>query len=216
MSGTWRSSSRLVRKIPIVVIGLVLVGALIADTEFLSPQASAQQQPAQFDPKAYAATAFPKVSAVITQKATDLATLAPAVDADLAAAGTKYGNNLGAGQYAFPVSATGTVSENTADFLVVAVPGMPAKDVVRIPLAYALNGIPVRDATGTIKFGDFRDQTAFQSVANEFKILMQSSVLAPVKPATLKGKRITVIGAWGSGGPPNSYIIQPVSIKVLP
>lgn len=214
MSTLSRGSSRLVKNVTALVIGLALVVAMVASTKFLSPAASAARQPAQFDAKTYAEKNFPLVAAKIAQKATDIKVLAPAVDQNLAAAGAKYGNDLGAGQFAFPVTATGTVTQADAVFLVMSVPGFPAKDTVRIPLDMALSGLPVRDATGSIKFGDFTDQTDYQSVANEFKIIMQKSVLAPVQPSTLKGKRITVVGAWGSGGPPNSYIIQPVSIKV--
>lgn len=214
MSTLTRGSSRLVRNVPAVVAGLALVIAMVADTRFLSPADSAARQPVQFNAKTYAAKNFPVIAQKIAQKATDITVLAPAVDQDLAAAGAKYGNDLGAGQFAFPVTATGTVTQADANFLVLAVRGAPAKDTVRIPLDMALSGLPVRDATGSIKFGDFTDQTDYQSVANEFKIIMQQTVLAPVQPSTLKGKRLTVVGAWGSGGPPNSYILQPVSIKV--
>lgn len=214
MSSLLRGSSRLVKYVWTAVIGLALVVAMIADTRFLNPADSAAQHAAQFNPKAYAEKNFPKIAAEIADKATNITILAPAVSKDLAAAGAKYGNDLGAGQFAVPVLATGTVSKADADFLVLSVPGLPAKDTVRIPLDNALSGIPVRDATGSIKFGDFDDQTDFQSAANEFKIIMRTTILAPAQPSTLKGKSITVVGAWGSGGPPNSYIIQPVSIEV--
>jgi predicted lipoprotein len=211
-----RGSSRLVKNVPVVVAVLVLVIAMVADTKFLTTAQSAARQPAQFNAGTYAAKTFPKLVAQIAQKATNITVLAPAVEQNLAAAGAKYGNDLGAGQFAFPVTATGKVTQADENFLVLSVPRLRAKDTVRIPLGIALSGLPVRDATGTIKFGDFEDQSDYQSVANALGLIMKNSVLAPLHPATLKGKRLTVVGAWGSGGPPDSYIIQPVSIKVAP
>lgn len=216
MSILSRGPSRLVKNVPVVVAAVVLVVAMVADTKFLTSAESAAKQPVRFSAKTYAAKTFPRLAVEIGQKATDITVLAPAADRNLAAAGGRYGNDLGAGQFAFPVKASGKVTQADADFLVLSVPGLPAKDTVRIPLAMAINGIPVRDATGSVKFGDFTDQSDYQSVANEFGLIIATSILAPLHPASLKGKSITVVGAWGSGGPPNSYILQPVSIKVAP
>src|SRR5258708_4943508 len=111
MSTLSRGSSRLVKNIPAVVIGLALVVSMVANTKFLSPADSAAQLPKQFNAKTYADKNFPLVAAKIAQKATDISVLARAVDQNLAAAGAKYGNDLGAGQFAFPVTATGTVTQ---------------------------------------------------------------------------------------------------------
>src|SRR5260370_33494615 len=145
MSTLSRGSSRLVKNVTAVVIGLALVVALVAGTKFLRPAASAARQPAQFDAKTYAEKNFPLVAAKIAQKATDIKVLAPAVDQNLAAAGAKYGNDLGAGQFAFPVTATGTGTQADAAFLVGSVPGFPVKDTVRIPLDMAFRASPVPD-----------------------------------------------------------------------
>jgi predicted lipoprotein len=65
-------------------------------------------------------------------------------------------------------------------------------------------------------FSKFQGQTDFQSVANEIKARILADVLGPVDVASLKGKKVTVTGAYSSGGPAKSFIIQPVSLEVAP
>ena len=191
----------------------VLVVAMLVDTTFLTPGEASELNPAAFDAKTYVAKEFPKIAAGITEKANDLATLAPAIDADPAAAGKQYGTDVGSGKYAFPVKAAGTVATVDADFMVLKIPGVPAGDTVRIPLGAAVSGTPVRDATGDITFSDFAGQTDFQSVANELKLKMRADVIGKIDPPSLKGKTVTVVGAYSSGGPPNSFVVQPISIE---
>jgi predicted lipoprotein len=216
MSSLPRGSSRLVKNLAAVAIALVLVVAMVANTKFLTPHEAAALNPPPFSPEAYATKNFPRVVAALTKNATNITVLAPAFDAEPAVAGKQYGTDVGSGTFAFPVKATGAVKDVDADFILVNVPGLPPKDQVRIPLGAAVSGTPVRDATGTITFSDFVGQTDFQSIANEFKLKVQSEVIAKIDPKSLKGKQVTVVGAWSSGGPPHSYIIQPVSIEAGP
>lgn len=192
----------------------VLLVAIVVSTRFLTPEEVAALNPPPFSARQFASEAFPKVSKEIAESATDITVLAPAIADDPAAAGQEYGQNLGSGAFAFPVRATGSATEVDANFVLLEVRGLPNGTEVRIPLGAAVSGTPVRDATGTITFGDFTDQTAFQSVANEFKLKIESEVLGSIDPASLRGQQVTVVGAWSTGGPPNSYIIQPVSIEV--
>jgi predicted lipoprotein len=201
----------------VALVALVaLVGAMAFSTKWLTPEEAAALNPPPFVAADFVEEEFPKITETLTANATDITVLAPAVEEDLAAAGEEYGQNLGSGAYAFPVTATGTASEVDANFVLLKVPGLAPKYEVRVPLGAAVSGTPVRDATGDIRFGDFVDQTAFQSVANEMKVKIQEDVLSSVDPAGLKGKELTVVGAWATGGPPNSFIIQPVTIEVAP
>jgi predicted lipoprotein len=179
----------------------------------LSPTQASSLNPAAFNAKTYVQTNFPKIRSTLTEKATDIVVLAPAVDKDPAAAAKKYGTDVGSGKYAFPVKATGTVKEVDENFMLVAVPGVPAGDKVRIPLGFAITGTPVRDATGGMTFSDFSGQTDYQSVANELKVKIRADVTSKLDPPSLKGKKVTVVGAYSTGGPPSSFIIQPVSIE---
>lgn len=91
---------------------------------------------------------------------------------------------------------------------------MPDGADVRIPLTTALNGAPIRDVTGTVSFGDFANQTEYQEVANEYKLSIQRNVIGALDLGGLDGKTIDVVGAWAVGGPPDTYLIQPVAIEV--
>lgn len=197
----------------LIAVGLVvLLGAMALQTTWLSPGEAASLNPTAFNAKTYAEENYPKAVTSITDKAVDITTLAPAVAADVAAAGKKYGVDLGSGKYAFPVKATGTVTSADANFALIQVAGVPEGTTVRIPLGAAVSGTPVRDATGTIKYSDFVGQTDYQSVANQFKLKTQTEVIAKLDAASLPGKQITVVGAYSTGGPAGSYIIQPVSV----
>jgi predicted lipoprotein len=192
----------------------VLLLIVVLDTKVVSPQEYARLNPPPFNAETWAKKQFPVVASKVSSDATDVTVLAPAIDKDLAAAGKQYGHDLGSGQYAFAVKATGTAEKVDEDFVLLDVPGVPDGTEVRIPLGAALNGTPVRDCTGTIAYGDFDDQTQYQNAANQFKTRMQQDVLAKLDTTSLEGKKVTVEGGWNTGGPPKSYIVQPTKIEV--
>jgi predicted lipoprotein len=203
-----------VKRLIIAAAALVLLGVVLLDTKFVSPEEFAKLNPPPFNAETWARKEFPVVAAKVKADATDVTELAPAIDKSLAAAGKQYGHDLGSAQYSFAMKATGTAKKVDADFVLLDVPGVPAGTEVRIPLGAALNGTPVRDCTGTIAYGDFADQTEYQNAANQFKTRMQQDVLAKLDTESLEGKKVTVEGGWNTGGPPKSYIIQPTSIEV--
>lgn len=208
--------SRLTRKLVTLAGAVVILAMMLLNTKFLSHGDAAKLNPAAFSAKSYVKDNFAKIGATLGRKATDVVVLAPAVDKDLAAAGKQYGVNVGSGKFAFPVKATGTVAEVDTRFMVLTVPGVPGGDTIRIPLGSTVSGTPVRDATGDMTFSQFQGQTDFQSVANEIKAKILADVIGPLDPTSLKGKKISVTGAFSSGGPPRSFIIQPVSVEVTP
>jgi predicted lipoprotein len=207
----WSSSTKKIVGVAVLVVVLI---AVVLDTKFLSPQAVAELNPPPFNAETYGTEEFPKVAEKIKSEADDIVVIAKAVEADPAAACKQYGQDLGSGACAYAVKATGTAGAVDGNFVVLTVPGMPAGTTVRIPLGAAVSGTPVRDCTGDIKFGDFAGQTDFQSVANQFKLRIQQDVLAKADPKSWAGKQATVHGCWGTGGPPNSFNIQPVEIEV--
>jgi predicted lipoprotein len=201
----------------VIALGVVLLIAMALSTTVKTATegaavAAGLDPDKSFSAAEFAATTFAAVQKDLPAKATDLPTIAPEVIADLATAGKKYGQDLGAGSYAIPVKLNGKVTAVDENFVTLEVAGMPAGQTVYIPLGPALNGGPIRDALGNVKFGDVPDQIAYQSVAQEIKKLVKADVLDPAKPATLNGKTIEVYGAWKSGGQKDTWIIQPVSI----
>jgi predicted lipoprotein len=213
MSSLRGASPALLKRLVLVAALVVLVLAMVLNTKFLTPSEASALKPAAFSAKTYVQKNFPTMTETLTRKATDVAVLVPAIDKDEAAAGKQYGIDVGSGKFAFPVKASGTVTEVDENFMTLAVPGVPAGKTVRVPLGAAVSGTPLRDATGDMTFSDFSGQTDFQSVANELKVKVRADVIDKADPASLKGKKVTVVGAHSSGGPRTSFIIQPVSIE---
>lgn len=198
------------RRAVLSVAGGAVLLAAVASTTFVDADDPLATGQAAFSAEEYVAQEFPGIVEAISGDATDLTVLAAALADDPDAAGTQYGVDLGAGQFAYRVSAAGEVVDVDDDFVYLDVDGLD----VRIPLGTALTGTPVRDATGTIRFGDFTDQNEYQSVANQLKLKIQSEVIAPADPPSLAGRQVTVAGAWSTGGPPDLFIVQPVAIEV--
>lgn len=215
VGGSTRARGRRpVRSLVWLALPALLVVGLALDTTFLSPEEAAVVNPPPFDAAVYASEALPELTEAITTSATDLTELAPAVVADPAAAGQELGTDVGSGRFGFATTVTGTVGPLDGDFVTLDVPGMPPGAVVRIPLGAGLSGAPVRDVTGEVRFGDFPSQSAYQSVANELGLLMRSQVVEPADLPGSTGRPVTVVGAFVTGGPPESFLIQPVSIEV--
>lgn len=207
--------SRVKRRSLVLAAGLVvLLVAMVVSTRFVTPEEAQALRPQVFEAKSYVAENFEKIARTLQEKGTDLGTLAPAVDADAAAAGKQYGIDVGSGKFAFPVTVTGTVASVDAGFLELTVAGVPADDTVRVPVANAVSGTPIRDATGFMTFSDFPGQTDFQNVANEIKVKVLADVVGKLDPASLQGKQVTVVGAYSTGGPKSSFLVQPVSVQV--
>lgn len=194
--------------------GVALVVAMAVDTEFLDPTEQSTAQAPTFSPAAYVDEHFPETARMISEAAVELPALADALADDAAAARAEYGVDAGSGAFVFPVVVTGSVAEVDDRFITLAVDGMPEGADVRIPLTTALNGAPIRDVTGTALFGDFADQTEYQEVANEYKLSVRDDVIGALDLAALDGKTLDVVGAWAQGGPPDTYLIQPVIIGV--
>ncbi len=202
----------------VIALGVALVVAMGLSTTVKTAEegaavASGLNPAKNFSAAEFAAKIFPEIQSALPAKAVDIAILAPEVATDVAAAGTKYGQDLGAGSYAVPVKVAGTVASVDDKFITITVDGMPAGTTVVVPVGTVLNGGPIRDALGNVQFGDVPDQIAFQSVAQEIKALVKTQVLEPANPSSLNGKAITVYGAWKSGGPKATFIVQPTSIE---
>lgn len=200
-------------------IGVVVALAIGVTTTYTTADegaaiASGLNPNKDFNPAVVASELFPQIKADLPLNAVDLPIFADESDADLVAAGGKYGQDLGAGSFAVPVVATGTVESVDDKFMNLTVEGIDAERPVVIPIGAALNGGPVRDALGIISFGDVPDQIAFQTLAQEIKALMKAEALDPVDPASLTGKEIKVYGAWASTSPDSMWLIQPVVIEV--
>jgi len=217
-----QSTHRLISRKRAIGLGLILVllVAMVWNTKFLTPAELAAALPKPFDAKATAADLLAKAKTELPAKAAPLAEVVTAIQADPQAAATKYKAVAPtADSFAFPVSATGTVSEASAGSLRLSVAGVPEQTQILVPLTTAVNGTALRDVMG-FKFADAPGQTEYQYVGDELKKLIQSDVASTVKdPASLQGKKITVLGVitlQSTGSPPpkaKPVSVQPLTVK---
>jgi len=159
-------------------------------------------------------TFLPVVVPYIMSHAVDVLTLDKAIQKDLNAAGAKYGHQDGpSNAYAVPVKFTGTAETFVNDFMPVTVPGLTNGVTIYVQMGPALNGTTLRDVTGTVTFQQFVNQLAYQDAATKLNDKVRELVLSKIDKNSLKGKTVTITGAFSVVNPQN-YIIMPIKIEV--
>lgn len=196
--------------VPVAVIALLAAMAL--DTKVVKLGSPAATTGDAFSPAAFGKTEFPKVKAAIEAKAVDAATLAAEIAKDREAAGRKYGVATG-GAPDIAVTFTGVAGKEDFGVYEVAVPGVPQSLVIRVQTGPAVLGTDLRDAPGTIKFGQFTNQIDYQNAGAALNREMKREVLAKIDAAKLAGKTIKVVGAFKLTDPAN-WLVTPVQLDV--
>lgn len=194
-----------------VIAAVVVIGAIGFDTKVVKIGSDADVRQQVFSPAAYGASEFPKVKASIEQRAVDAVEVGNALAADKAAAGKKYG--VGSVNPVIPVKFTGTVEERKANYNVVKVDGMPEGMVIRVQTGPAVNGTELRDATGEIQFGQFKNQIEYQNAGAALNNEMKKQVLQGVDVENLNGKTVSVVGVFKVVDPKN-WLVTPVELEV--
>lgn len=194
-----------------VIAAVVVIGAIGFDTKVVKIGSDADVRQQVFSPAAYGASEFPKVKASIEQRAVDAVEVGNALAADKAAAGKKYG--VGSVNPVIPVKFTGTVEERKANYNVVKVDGMPEGMVIRVQTGPAVNGTELRDATGEIQFGQFKNQIEYQNAGAALNNEMKKQVLQGVDVENLNDKTVSVVGVFKVVNPKN-WLVTPVELEV--
>jgi len=194
------------------VLAVVVVGAIALDTTVVRIGSEHDVRQQAFSPESYGADQFPKIQAAITEKAVAAGELASAIAADKKAAGEKYGVATSTGPV-MPVSFTGVFGEHKSNYNEVKIDGLPPEIVVRVQTGPAINGTDLRDATGTIEFGQFTNQIQFQDAGSAINNEMKKAVLASLDTAALSGKTASVVGVFKLINPKN-WLITPVKVDV--
>lgn len=195
-----------------VIAGLVVLGAIAADTTIVRIGSDNDLRKAAFSPETYGASEYPKIKANIEERAVDGLELAKAIAADKAEAGKKYGVAAGIGPV-FPVRFTAVFGERKGNYHFAKVEGLPAEIVVRVQTGPALNGTDLRDATGTIQFGQFKNQIEYQDAGSALNNEVKKTVLSAIDVNTLSGKTVSVTGVFKLVNP-KSWLVTPVRIDV--
>jgi len=200
------------RKLIAAAAAAVLVGAMALDTKVVSIGSQQDVRTAVFSPEAYGQSEFPKVQADIEARAVDAVTLATAISSDRATAEKEYGVPAGVGPV-ISVKLSGVVGEGKSGVYDVVVPGLPPELRVRVQTGPAINGTELRDATGKITFGQFKNQIEYQDAGSALNNEMKKQVLANVDTKALGGKTITVVGAFKLVNP-KSWLVTPIRLVV--
>lgn len=191
---------------------VVLLALMALDTRVVVIGSEADVQGDVFNPEAFGDAQFPAIRDSIETRAVAAADLAPEVQADAAAAGAKYGVGDGFGPV-LPVTFTGVAGEGRSGIYPVTVEGMPEGIALRVQTGPAINGTELRDATGTIEFGQFTNQIEYQDAGAAINEAMKRDVLAGVDTSDLEGRTITVTGAFKLINPKN-WLVTPVRLSV--
>jgi len=194
-----------------VVAAVVVVGAIGFDTKVVKIGSDADVRQPVFSPDAYGASEFPKVKASVEERAADAVEVGTALAADKDAAGKKYG--VGSVNPVIPVKFTGTVEERKSNYNVIKVDGFPEGMAIRVQTGPAVNGTDLRDATGTIEFGQFKNQIEFQNAGSALNNEMKKQVLEGVDVDNLVGKTVSVTGVFKLVNPKN-WLVTPVGFEV--
>lgn len=162
-----------------------------------------------FDPVAFVDRVWPGIESAAQNDSVDLATLLDAIAPDasgnvtkaaLAAVTQAHGLITAGEAHVYLVEATGTVqsvdTESSVGTMTLSVDGYNGPIEVEVYLGPRIpsDESSVRDAVGSISFGDFRDQTEFGKVASEINNRV-TAMLATIDAGSLVGQPITIYGA---------------------
>ena len=192
--------------------GAALIAAMALDTTWVRSGGAADVPPGTFSPLAYGQKTFPAVQKAVQGRAVPAPELAAAIAKDPAAAAKQYGVESGVG-VEYPVSFTGTLGDGDFGNYEVKVDGLPDSPKVALQTGPAIMGTDLRDATGTIQFGQFVNQIDYQNAGSALNKEMKKQVLSKLDTADLKGKAVSVVGVFQLTDP-TKWLVTPVSLEV--
>jgi len=197
-------------------VGLAIVAALViamgASTKVVKIHSADDVEANVFSPERFGAQEFPKVQAAVTARAAPAPELATAIAADKDAAAKKYGvpGSLGP---EMSVKFEGVAGEQSSGVYDVKVAGVPEGLRIRLQTGPAINGTDLRDATGTITFGQFVNQIEYQNAGSALNKELKKQVLSRIDNSSLTGKTLSVVGVFQLFNP-KSWLVTPVSLEV--
>ena len=191
---------------------LVLLIAMALNTTVVRTGSANDVRTDVFSAQAFGETEFPRVQEAVEARAVDAQTLAAAIATDKKAAADKYGTPGGVGPL-FAVSFTGVAGNGKAGIVPVKVDGVPDNLLIRVQTGPAINGTELRDVTGTIAFGQFKNQIEYQDAGSGLNNAMKAAVLQGLDRKVLTGKTISVVGVFRLINP-TGWLVTPVRLGV--
>lgn len=208
-SGTSKSMIRLLAW-PVVIV--LVLAAMALDTTVIRIGSEEDVRAAEFSPEAFGEAEFPRIQTAIETDAVNAVTLLEAINEDRAAATERYGEPGSVGPV-FPVYFTGIVGEGRSGVFPVTVEGIPEDLLIRVQFGPAINGTEVRDATGTIAFGDFTNQIEYQDAGSSLNNQVKALVFADLDRDNLTGQTVSVVGVFRLVNPA-SWFVTPVRLEI--
>ncbi|KGT95379.1 hypothetical protein NG99_03330 [Erwinia typographi] len=193
------------------VVTLAVLAAIALDTKVVKIGSAENVAEQGFSPESYGLRTFPEIKKSVESRAVEAAVLYDALKADQQAATQKYG--VGSSMPVFSVSFNAVAGASKSGIYDLKVEGLPEEVHVRMQTGPAINGTDLRDAPGTIQFGDFKNQIDYQNAGSAINRAMKTSVLDPLKGQDLNGKTLKAIGVFRLLTP-TSWLITPVSLEV--
>jgi predicted lipoprotein len=191
---------------------VALIAAMAWSTKIVKIGSDADVQPNVFSPEAFGAAEFPKIQAAVEARAVSAVTLAAEIAKDKAAAAKAYGVEASIGPE-ISVKFTGVVGTGQSGVYFVQVEGVPENLRIRVQTGPAINGTDLRDATGTISFGQFVNQIEYQNAGSAINKEMKKQILAKIDNSALTGKTVSVVGVFKLVNP-NAWLVTPVRLDV--
>ncbi|GEL45349.1 hypothetical protein CHO01_04650 [Cellulomonas hominis] len=201
------------------VVAVGVVAAALASTTFVPAGSVAQPADTAVE---YADLNYESVVVpTLEENAQPLDELVTAIVADEDAAGEEFGSREDEGKpWSFATEVTGVVGEGAFGEVGLTVEGLPEGITAGVAVPPFGSNTAIRDAGTDLTFGDFTNQTEFQTVAIELNNDAVESVYGDLDPATLAGRTVHVTGAftWVSrtGGEVDHVTVVPVTIEVEP
>ena len=187
------------------------IAAIAADTKVVKTGSGAAAQAQGFSVETYGDKTFPDIKRAVESRAVEAGELAAALKADPQAAIKKYG--VGATLPVMAVRFQGAVGDEKAGIFSVAVPGLPEGWKIRLQTGPVLTGTELRDATGSIQFGDFTNQIEYQNAGTALNRTLKATLLDTLDRQALPGKQVAVVGVFRLLTP-NNWLVTPVSLEV--
>ncbi len=193
-------------------IALAVVAAMALDTKVVRIGSPADVQSDVFSAAKWGQSEFPKVQATVEKRAVEAGVLAAALRQDQAAAEAQYGVTADAGPE-MSVRFTGQAGKQDSGIYDVSIAGVPEAVHVSVQTGPAINGTDLRDATGLVSFGQFKNQIDYQNAASALNAEMKREVMSKVAAGDLTGKTISVVGVFELTDT-DDWVVTPVRLDV--
>lgn len=188
----------------LTVIGLIIAlcvlpfsaGCTIVSIEELE----AAEQSAEFDPQTFVDGVWQnQVIPAVLANAVDAPTVLSAIEDDLEAGGEAHGLFVG-GSYNFMIAGQGEViavdTESRNGTMEVKLNDYEGPATLILQIGPSIRGDALRDASGTIEFGQFKDQTEFGKVSRELNKRVAPDIIGDLDVASLVGKTVSFYGVF--------------------